>query len=97
MSAPKHTPGPWRVGISKHTVYQVAAPELRIALCSDLEEKGGREAEKANARLIAAAPDLLEALRLQRCSQCTPSEPDEDVCDACRARRAAIAKAEGRK
>lgn len=62
MSA--HTPGPWRVGITGHAVYQVNEPELRVALCSDLEENGGRSVEKANARLIAAAPDLLEALEL---------------------------------
>lgn len=56
MTQSKHTPGPWRVGITGHAVYQVAAPELRVALCSDAEERGGRRAERANARLIAAAP-----------------------------------------
>lgn len=73
------TPGPWRVGVTGHTVWQVAEPELRIALCSDLEEKGGRRVEKANARLIAAAPDGLAAAVLALAWMSAPSAgPNEE-------------------
>lgn len=59
-----HTPGPWILG------HQLAYPDLRlsvhqqdgwtIALC-DMRVRPTEENE-ANARLIAAAPQLLEAL-----------------------------------
>ncbi len=91
-----HTPGPWRrVG---STVQAGATDEGTHVMVSDSYfGHGDREETEANARLIAAAPDLLEALRAQRCSQCMPSEPDDIVCDGCRMRRAALAKAEGSK
>ena len=56
-----HTPGPWKhgEGVCNHKVYSVAQPEKdEIVRCyGDTPE----EAE-ANARLIAAAPELLNAL-----------------------------------
>jgi hypothetical protein len=62
MSA--HTPGPWTLNISDkkwQNPYQVQAPS---GLCIVSFDKEGlfREAAEANARLIAAAPELLEAL-----------------------------------
>lgn len=55
-----HTPGPWRDGGSekdgKFTTYFVSSPPNCIASCS--ERDGSSE---ANARLIAAAPELLAA------------------------------------
>lgn len=66
MSEFKGTPGPWfeyREGFS--TVYVEA--KLRdgviqeVAACGPTE--AGQEAQSANARLIAAAPELLEALQ----------------------------------
>ncbi len=59
----KHTPGPWKVvkwdyeecfSIQDETKYRVAG--IKPALIEDVE------IAKANARLIAAAPELLEAL-----------------------------------
>lgn len=83
----KHTPGPW---IAKgDNVYEENEPGRIAKTCGGTDEQAA-----ANARLIAAAPDLLEALKLQKCFQCDESEPDDEVCDACRAKRAAIAKAE---
>ena len=67
MTQFKGTPGPWfeyREGFS--TVYIEA--KLRhgviqeVAACGPTEE--GQEAQSANARLIAAAPELLEALEM---------------------------------
>lgn len=52
----KHTPGPW---YSKGSVIG-AKPRLVIAHVSSVCEEVD---EQANARLIAAAPDLLETLR----------------------------------
>ena len=63
----KHTPGPWRVGSFKtlHTsvdhVYSDKSkePEEGIVRCYQWV---GKEEALANARLVAAAPELLEAL-----------------------------------
>jgi len=59
----KHTPGPWHTGIDDSDKV-FAADRDGIAVMS-----GGRryQAERdANARLIAAAPELLEACRVVR-------------------------------
>lgn len=65
MSAHKHTPGEWfmfRQGYS--TVYvecRIGGGMVQeIAACGPTE--AGPEQQEANARLIAAAPELLEAL-----------------------------------
>ena len=61
----KHTPGPWRTkreGFS--TVYVEARIDggliQEVAACGPTE--AGLEQQEANARLIAAAPELLDAL-----------------------------------
>lgn len=59
----RHTPGPWAYwaqGKQPHgqpASFAVSSEHWRIADCRNLHEQG-----EANARLIAAAPDLLEAL-----------------------------------
>jgi hypothetical protein len=88
MSAAKHTPGPWHVS----NVGWIASPFETI--CSLYAVKGQREAQ-ANGLLIAAAPDLLAALR-----DCLAyMENDIGGPDCCRPERvqahAAIAKATG--
>lgn len=72
----KHTPGPWRVvvGICKNdhpdTSADVYGPQTtHVANCGCSEEA------RANAALIAAAPDLLAALR-------PFAEGDSDLTDA---------------
>ena len=64
MSA-AHTPGPWRIESMKHVLGLAiwsgtphGADEFRVAGVAEM-----RGAAEANARLIAAAPDLLEALQ----------------------------------
>ncbi len=97
-----HTPGPWHVREGEYGNLLVECDYKRmtfvLAVCEphETEDDAARLVREANARLIAAAPDLLEALKSQTCPQCLPSEPDEDVCDQCRKRRAAIAKAGGK-
>ena len=57
--AMKHTPGPWTYDRSGYSLYVNSGRELVTALSMD----GKRlETSEANARLIAAAPDLLDAL-----------------------------------
>lgn len=63
----KHTPGPWIVA-SDETVTVRDAQDGGIASCGWLKSRltGPRRTSAevhANARLISAAPDLLEALR----------------------------------
>jgi hypothetical protein len=55
----KHTPGPWEVGEYIGTGQPIVTAEARdICAVEDYYKDGA-----ANARLIAAAPDMLEALR----------------------------------
>jgi hypothetical protein len=58
MSAP--TPGPWVVG--KYNRAAVMANGERVADCHNADI-GDEELDRANARLIAAAPLLLEACK----------------------------------
>lgn len=62
-----HTEGPWRVG-DRHTENGVYSADGRlVANTHSLQSNSGWEAiaaeNDANARLIAAAPDMLEALK----------------------------------
>jgi len=53
----KHTPGPWSVGGPTQYAYQLRIdPSIGVVY-------GGGEEVQANARLIAAAPEMLEALK----------------------------------
>ena len=53
------TPGPWMVGHSDNDI-----PFIHTERRTICRLKGGYDGEEADARLIAAAPDLLAALRL---------------------------------
>ena len=63
-----HTPGPWT--LEEHrahwTSYIVRGGPMQnqIAQCFNWQDKGFDVSSEENARLIAAAPDLLEALEL---------------------------------
>lgn len=95
----KHTPGPWVAQIDKH-IKRGRKPLPRMAL---VMVGGGQaidctysgvdfEESAANARLIAAAPEMLEALKAA-----LGFLEDEGVLgDLPDEMRAAIAKAEGR-
>jgi len=108
----KHTLGPWRF---EDTVTQVRdctfgtqiwGPHVRIGFTE--RQNVGADEERANARLIAAAPDLLEALKLaqdavlalsRRIDLMNASGADIAALDMAEqadlAARQAIAKAEG--
>lgn len=67
MTATQHTSGPWKTGKgnpSSKLVYTADGKRL-IASCNTPEMMAHGD-EEANARLLAAAPDLLEALEIVR-------------------------------
>lgn len=64
----KHTPGPWTVGDTPAIVYDDNACEVAMATFN-------QESFEANARLIAAAPELLAALEFI----VNDAEPGEDA------------------
>lgn len=89
-----HTPGPWLVqqeGDGTWTVWTRQPHIGELAFVQDEDINGSFPAE-ANARAMAAAPDMLEALKWIRKSlgwQYIPTETRSMV-------REAIAKAEGK-
>ena len=90
-----HTSGPWKVVTGEDwDGATVQNPNGRIVACCDgcdipgATKEPTTEEAKANARLIASAPDMLDALR--RLTH--PMASDEDLTHAL----AVIAKAEGR-
>jgi len=59
---PKHTPGPWLADVATD---ENECVELFVRRDGDAIAITGDISSRANAHLIAAAPDLLEAARLQ--------------------------------
>ena len=98
----RHTPGPWFFYAKYESSALVQKVQLEDAECWDdmciecHSAVGGRPVDEANARLIAAAPELLAACRFVvnrenlMFAECSDAEEILEVC------RAAIAKAEGR-
>lgn len=73
MSNEKHTPGPWELTTipfelrntdSAAAIYGPYTLNQGACLISDISRSPGDEQATANAKLIAAAPELLEALNL---------------------------------
>lgn len=101
----KHTPGPWqaynRVGNRIFNQWRVYSDCLNqpCAICK-MDESLTGDQEVANARLIAAAPDLLEACKGLECSIREAFKLDVkkhySLMLFIESARAAIAKAEGR-
>ena len=100
MSTSKHTPGPWAAGqVGSGQCFDIIGPDvtgLGREIVGTLRASQGKDANSANARLIAAAPELMAALiatdAAMREHPCGDCRSDEDIALA----RAAIAKAEGR-
>ncbi len=101
--AQRHTPGPWQYHIGRGS-----SPRLHIQTAAGYQIASTPEigdyvpeadARKANARLIASAPDLLAALR-EMLREFEPADPGSadgvSDCDAIILARQAIARAEGR-
>lgn len=96
MSETKHTPGPWRMVARKDMIWINAnAPGLPHAAIAELipgKDTYGPE-DKANARLMATAPELLAVLREYHKANRLHHDEDARLYDLS---EAVIAKAEGR-
>ena len=61
----KHTPGPWIVSRGANCdPFSIEAEEFTVAHVKQVNRRENKHHTKGNARLIASAPDLLEALKL---------------------------------
>lgn len=92
----KHTPGPWVIDpcfdIIAINEVDVGCNGMVASVCTEVASIGIAE---ANARLIAAAPELLQAMRAFLISGIGNSTHYELQAEAHRLARAAIAKATG--
>lgn len=97
----KHTRGPWTMHDERAGAFIVTAGdrETGYPICARPSSIGEKESEcLANARLIAAAPDLLEALESGRSLLHALATPDDRVTQvAMRQIDNAIAEAKGEK
>jgi len=93
MSKQKHTPGPWKANLylgGAYAIDRIAPNGDRLARVATVD---GALETMANARLIAAAPDLLEVVK--KCARLhtgRSAPPPAILVEAL----AAIAKVEGR-
>jgi hypothetical protein len=96
----KPTPGPWT--IKEPGYVRAGEPNFYVGYIysNELHSRISLEEGKANQRLIAAAPDLLEACKmaLERLVQLGAEDEPETLgpCPACKAIRTAITKATGK-
>ncbi len=107
-SPAKHTPGPWLVD---HThanmfpfIYKEGLGTIAEVFCDKFSRPGFEQEAEANARLIAAAPTMLEALKalpleafdkdMDACDAAEFVDNAGDFFEAMQKARAAIAKAE---
>lgn len=99
VSNSAHTPGPWRVedGMIEAECGRVIG-DVCTGLTKGVHRVGSREEQRANATLIAAAPELLESLKCmidyyEMFRGICPKGPTEiDDVASC---KAVVAKAEG--
>lgn len=100
----KHTPGPWKIFDEGDHFPGIDADEMTIILWGNEDENVGvqghsKDERLANARLIAAAPELLEclvwAMREGRLSYSARTSSNRAHCDAIDRAKAVIAKATG--
>lgn len=102
----KHTPGPWHVILSDNATPHVThehgsdftdISDVSSRVCVMPAEITYGYNSLANARLIAAAPELLEALEEMLHSFMCTQNPNDYPSDApCNKARAAITKAKGK-
>ncbi len=97
----KHTPGPWRAEIDNRMDMRVESHRTvaHLPIPYPARDHSRDDEMKANARLIAAAPDMLDALKDALMVLQSAAAADPTWTQAAMARddvSAAIAKAEGR-
>lgn len=110
MSEIKHTPGPWSISRSKMPIdgtfdYAISAEGAPVlAEAFGRTSDGGWPNSEANARLIAAAPDMLDKGKALADRDCTfdgsniviPCGSHSEALRVMQEFRSALAKAEGR-
>lgn len=93
----KHTPGPWNVkkpnDVNINFWIEVRGGGYKSLICETTNCLGHGGTSEANARLIAAAPDLLAALKMISCAYLGAVVWRDGA--FLEVARAAIAKAEG--
>jgi hypothetical protein len=96
---PKHTPGPWEAlpytGAGEFGSYAILPCDLRLR---SVNPDIAAVEQKADAELIAAAPEMLQALKalLSECwGGCACTDPSEQENAAWDLAKAAVDKAEG--
>lgn len=100
MPKPKHTPGPWKV--SDTIALQIESAVTKREICDWYVNERTEQEDLANARLIAAAPEMLEALKLayksmeHRNGDCYSNDYMGKCCCGKDRVKQAIAKAEGK-
>lgn len=93
----KHTPGPWKWWTTHEGSHRINPEEGGLVIASCDTRNPFSYEQEANARLIAAAPDLLKACKaLLDVYGELHALYDIGDCDASDAARIAIAKAEGK-
>lgn len=76
----KHTPGPWKV-LDFHGLFVITDGGLTVAdVTYQLPDAEGETARMANARLIAAAPELLSAA-MNYAMRYAQDEAADDACE----------------
>lgn len=103
----KYTPGPWRIVFDEYggydsmsSAYEIHDSDDKDLAVLDTHKDGESKQHEANARLIASAPELLEALKTLLAGVVWDSDKDVPIIEWCtrsdeiKAARAAVAKAE---
>ena len=90
----KHTPGPWQVGEEAGSEMIIYAPDGFAVASTVVFHRNYDQSRSANARLIAAAPELLESLQALE-TLFAPKARDSTAATWIDKARAAIAKATG--
>lgn len=101
MAESKHTPGPWKdwSDSTRLVVAQRSPDSGAHGVVATMAAGFGVEQKEANARLIAAAPELLDALKsalafLDFCDFTDPEWGDSEGYEVAEKARAVIAKVE---
>lgn len=91
-----YTPGPWRYHEGNHGEYLVSCESYGFAPLARVkgDKRSTLKDAKANACLMAAAPEMLIALYLMM-NHCYDPDRDDEIVKAFDLARDAIAKAEG--
>ena len=94
-----HTPGPWELHF--HDASQVGYIDAgTVQFCVRRTSPDGFQQMRANARLIAAAPELLALAHqyAEECGECAGTRvcPDDEPCTECADIWTVIDRAEGR-